>query len=378
MPRIRKQSEDLFWRELPLRSAVPLLVAMATTFASLGFLIDLIEGGAGPFADIVALAVYTGMAAAGLGIVIFRKRQWLVPAAVAFCVLTATLQAHRGTVREPQISKELQARFATDAALMVALSMIGYGLSIKFITDTGVQQMRVKMELRLASEIQQGLVPDIAIKSRRFEICGRSSPGAEVGGDLVDAIEAGSSAVAYVADVSGHGVPAGLLTGIVKTAARSAVEKEVSLEAVLGTINRVLPTLQASNMYATFAGLVLGLGGEVRYATAGHGPILLYRAATGAIERLGIEQFPLGMFPQSGFESACAGCESGDLFVVVSDGFAEVVGRSGAEFGIDGVERVVAASAREPLTEIRDRLFREVRMFGEQSDDQTVLLVRVV
>jgi len=377
MPSVRKQAEDRFWRELPLRSAVPLLLAMATTFASLGFLIDLVEGGASRFSDIVTLAVYTGMAAAGLGIVIFRKRQWLVPAAIVFCVVTATLQARRGPAQQPRISKEMQARFALDASLMVVLSMIGYGLSIKFITDTGVEQMRVRTELRLASQIQQGLVPDILTKSGRYEICGRSSPGAEVGGDLVDAVEGGASVIAYVADVSGHGVPAGLLTGMVKTAARSAVEKEASLEAVLGTVNRVLPSVQASNMYATFAGIALGEDSPVGYATAGRGPILLWRAATGAIERLGMEQFPLGMFPQAQFEAASVNCESGDLFAVVSDGVTELAGRSGGEFGIEGVERVLAASAREPLTEIRDRLFRGLRAYGEQADDQTVLLVRI-
>lgn len=103
---------------------------------------------------------------------------------------------------------------------------------ISFLTGEGLANLRLQTELALAHEIQTVLVPPISYKGAEFEAYGRSIPSEKVGGDLVDIVEAGGL-LAYVADVSGHGLPAGQLMGMLKTAVRVAFQLRRSPAGVL-------------------------------------------------------------------------------------------------------------------------------------------------
>ena len=75
--------------------------------------------------------------------------------------------------------------------------------------------------MELAREIHGSLVPDVRIEGERYEMYGCSIPASEVGGDLVDAVVVDGRAIGMVADVSGHGVSAGMLLGLVKASLRT-------------------------------------------------------------------------------------------------------------------------------------------------------------
>ncbi len=80
----------------------------------------------------------------------------------------------------------------------------------------------METELSLAHAIQSTLVPTISFENKSFEAYGRSIPSSEMGGDIIDVVESERCLLAYVADVSGHGLPAGQLMGMLKTAMSSA------------------------------------------------------------------------------------------------------------------------------------------------------------
>ena len=105
--------------------------------------------------------------------------------------------------------------------------------------------MRIQNELELAHSIQRTLVPTLEIRTPRFEVYGISQPSEKVGGDLVDAISlSNGDLVAFLADVSGHGLPASILMGRVKTAARTAL-----LDACDREPAETLPGLAQSSQY---------------------------------------------------------------------------------------------------------------------------------
>jgi sigma-B regulation protein RsbU (phosphoserine phosphatase) len=88
---------------------------------------------------------------------------------------------------------------------------------MRFIQNEGTVAIRMQTELAIAQGIQKTLVPTINWCSERLEIYGASIPSAEVGGDLVDVVPLSDGSVfAYVADVCGHGLPAGILMGMIK------------------------------------------------------------------------------------------------------------------------------------------------------------------
>jgi len=96
-----------------------------------------------------------------------------------------------------------------------------------------------------------------------------------------------------------------------------------------------------------------------------------------SVSELRSEQLPIAMFPNLIYESRIVAVEPEDLLAVVSDGFLEVANSKGEEFGLEALKRLIVSSATETLPRIVDRLVEETAHFGDQQDDQTVLLVRI-
>lgn len=95
-----------------------------------------------------------------------------------------------------------------DGIGLLATTLLGYHLFLRFISTQGIDQIRVLTELELAHAIQQTLVPALSYQSDALDVYGISLPSEEVGGDLVDLVTTERGLLAYVADVSGHGIPA--------------------------------------------------------------------------------------------------------------------------------------------------------------------------
>jgi sigma-B regulation protein RsbU (phosphoserine phosphatase) len=199
-----------------------------------------------------------------------------------------------------------------------------------------------------------------------------------MGGDLIDAVESDGRLPAYVADISGHGLAAGQLMGMLKTAMRVALQFRREPVALLESADRVLPAVKEANMYATLALLYFDDSSEAEYSLAGHPPILHYRAPTGGIARLAMEQFPLGLIPGGRYSSQRATYSPQDLFLLMTDGISEVPNASDEEFGLDRLELLLRNNAGQPLPQLWESIMDAVKRYGVQRDDQTLLLLRVV
>jgi sigma-B regulation protein RsbU (phosphoserine phosphatase) len=223
----------------------------------------------------------------------------------------------------------------------------------------------------------------MGLRTSRFEIYGISCPSEKVGGDLVDAIHLPcGDAIAYVADIAGHGLSAGILMGMLKTATRTALldaegrEPHRTLPVLLDRLNSVLPEVKEPHMYATFTGFRLGADGSVFYALAASPPILQWHASGQTLSHTEEDQFPLGLLPVSSFDGQRLDVASGDLLLVATDGILEVCNKPQEEFGVERLKQVIAANAQNPLPELAARILAAARAFGQQLDDQTILIVR--
>ena len=228
----------------------------------------------------------------------------------------------------------------------------------------------------LARTIQNTLVPSVTYAGGYVEAFGQTIPQEEIGGDLVDLVAAGNDVIAYVADVSGHGLPAGVLMGMIKTAVRYGLHLGQALPGLLDSLNRVLPGVKEPNMYATLAGLRFDGSNEAEYITAGHVPLLQYRRRQRNIVRCSMPQFPLGLFEGFSYVSRRVRYEAGDVFALVTDGVVEAADGQEAEFGLERLEQILCDLAGRPLSEIFEAALAAVTQHGKQHDDQTLLLVR--
>jgi len=374
-----------YYRDVPFRRLWSLYAAVFCLFALTGILGDLLNLGRTPYAIVLLNALCSGFVSimylhvgTRLNPRFFLHATLLqIPLWLLFALTAGWMKSHLGL--QPVATAK---GVPMAGGVMLVLVVVSYSLFIRFLRGEGQEAFRLRNELELAHGIQKTLVPRVSMRTDHYELYGRSDPSEKVGGDLVDAVtlEDGST-VAYIADIAGHGLQAGILMGMVKTATRTALlegnsrQPEELLGGLLDRLNRVLPGVKEQQMYATFAGFSLREDGEVVYALAAHPPFLHYRCPE-RVQLISTEQFPLGLLPVAEFPAARTKMSPGELLIVVTDGVLEVCNEAEDEFGVDRLRAVVTEHADTALPELTEAILREVRKFGRQVDDQTLLLVR--
>lgn len=362
-----------------------MFAAVFCLFGVVGVFNDLMNLGRGPYVILAVSIVFSGITAIAYLFIAVRLQAY-------FYIIVSVLQVLFWTAFgyfEPIAIRRFRLQENTpDAGVRVAaiamfiLIIASYSLFIHFLRGEGRESVRIRNELELAHGIQKTLVPPISLRTAQFELFGRSDPSDKVGGDLVDTVQfRDGRVVAYMADIAGHGLQAGILMGMLKTAARTAlldanaVEPCHVLSSMMERLNQVLPSVKEPQMYATFVGFQLRGGGSVEYSLAAHPPILLYRGNPD-MEQLSCEQFPLGLLPMDGFSAKAMEMNPGDLLIAVTDGILEACNEQEEEFGLDRLQNLVAGHASDPLPALGDAILGTVRAFGKQTDDQTLLLIR--
>ncbi len=365
-----------YWRALPLGRMKKPLMGVFFTAAGVGFAVDLLQINHPPLAHGFFWPVFGGAMAAGVFATRIKRSRLVVPLWLLMVVLAGL--AYRGaSVSRVSLPDALRSRVVFDALGIWLGVGVGFRLLLSFVTTEGLDTVRMQTELSLAHGIQATLVPTISFQNATFEVYGKSLPSAEMGGDLIDVIESNGNLLAYVADVSGHGLAAGQLMGMLKTALRVSIQFRQAPAALLESADRVLPAVKESDMYATIALLQFDGSAQAEYALAGHVPILHYRNRSRDTTRLSMEQFPLGLIPGGCYASQRVPYSSRDLFLMLTDGISEVPNDRDEEFGLARVEQLLTQHSAEPLPQIWERIMEHVRQHGLQQDDQTLLLVRV-
>lgn len=367
-----------YWRALPLGRMKMFLAGYFFIGAAGGFAFDLLQlnasrmGGGFFWPVLVGTGAMAGRAAA-------IKRVRLVPLLLLLVVLIGWLGYRASHASVPfAVAVAVQRRVLFDAIGILIGIAFGVRFLLLFAGTEGVASVRMQTELSLAHGIQATLVPNISFQNASFELYGKSIPSTEMGGDLIDVIESDVGLVAYVADISGHGLAAGQLMGMLKAAMRLAVQLRQMPVAAVESVDSVLPDLKEREMFATLALLRFDGSREAEYTLAGHPPILHYRHGSKDTARLSMEQLPLGLFPGGSYASQRVIYLPRDVFLMMTDGITEVANAGDEEFGLTRLEEMLTRHATKALPEIWDLLMREVRQHGPQQDDQSLLLVRVL
>lgn len=350
--------------------------AVFSLFASVAVLVLLMNTTYLPPLQIILTIAIMGVFAIAYAAVSIWQRYWMIPVlGILEGVLFALLGAHYGA--SPLLiprGSPLNTQVAILGVIGIVMVLLGYVLFILFFARQGARYFRSHNEIAMAADIHRALVPPIHTTVANFELYGISLPSGEVGGDLVDVSESGQLWTGYVADVSGHGVSAGLLMAMFKTAVRTRATDASSSE-VLAEVHRALYALKPPNMFATVA-MLQWTGRVFNLANAGHLPLLHYVHSSREVREYPASDLPVGILPEQAFGSTEVVCESGDVLLVLTDGLTEVFDKNGNELGIERIKGVLGESATKPLPELSTRICQTALNFGKQNDDQTMLLVR--
>jgi hypothetical protein len=365
----------------PVRPRRLLYLAVFFTFSSLGFIVDILQPTIEAPFRVLLTAAATGLVAMGFVYIAAYHARWFPLALIGMLAMTFgnafLLNQSPGMLLSKAPPDAVRVKLLIDGLGCLFGFVASYTFFMAFIGMETQRHARVLAEMEIAGEIHRLLVPTIVRTEGRFEFYGTAVPSTEVGGDLVDVLPTAGGWLGYVADISGHGVGAGLLMGIVKSAVRTRLLAGGTLDEILADVNRVLLPLRKPNMFATFAAVLHDEQCGTSFVTAGHPPILHFRAASGVVEELSIPQLPLAMFDDHPFRCEPIAPAPGDLLMIVTDGLTEVFDAADREFGMAGVAATLRANASLPLSEIAEELLRRTRAHGAKSDDQTLLLIRV-
>ncbi len=236
----------------------------------------------------------------------------------------------------------------------------------------------IEQELKIARDIQQSMLPAKLPTEGWLIADGSSEACQQVGGDYFDVMPLSPDHWgAVLADVSGKGVSAALLTSLIQGAFFATADLDASLADIVARINNYICERSRSAKFATVFYCLLQKDGLMRWVSAGHCPTIIARAS-GEVECLNATSFPIGLFPNAEFPQEEARLTPGDKVVLYSDGVSEAEDFSEEQFGEDRLKEVVArnvqATPRELFRAVRD----DINVFtagAPQRDDLTLLVL---
>ncbi|TGM27361.1 serine/threonine protein phosphatase [Leptospira levettii] len=294
---------------------------------------------------------------------------------IAYFLVTATRERERAqetSLKSLQVLNELKEKANEE-------------LELKVLERTAVieeQRIEIEKQLDMAKRIQESLFPQKEIIPNGVEIEFKNIPMMKVGGDLYDIVwrpEKQELGV-FICDVSGHGIPAALLSALVKTSLEKWKEDPSDLKENLESIrNQIMPNLREHFVTASLLHLQTDTG-VLTFARAGHFPLFIIRKS-GALVSLK----PMGRIITPIFdilaEEEKFQLEKGDLIVMLTDGLTEAREPSTLQmFGEDKLLRLVTDLRNKPLLTIRDEVFQSVIHLSGGiraiQDDLTLGLIR--
>jgi serine phosphatase RsbU (regulator of sigma subunit) len=318
----------------------------------------------------------------------FGQAQSIVASGVRSLV-AAPLLGPDGTLGMIALNSRLHVRQFSeeDMELLTSLAAVA-AMRIRNVAllEEASQRKILEEELALARRIQVGLLPDVLPSPDGWEIHAGNVPSRGVSGDYYQIVEReppdGGDAkelVVMVADVSGKGMAASLLTASLEALAAGPIEEGYTPSEICNRVSRRLFQRTLPEKYATgFLACLQPVTGKLVYCNAGHNYGLLVRAS-GAIEQLGPTGTPLGLVPRSFYREEIRDLEPGDLLVLYTDGFVEAENPEGSEYGIERMERVFGEARERPLQQVAQRLEDDVRDFARGvpfHDDRTLVILR--
>ncbi len=282
------------------------------------------------------------------------------------------------------------AMYLDSKSVMGSLSKISQGILDSLAADaTAVienarllkeyrQKERLELELNTAREIQSALLPKIEGTYEFFSACAQSIPSRHISGDYYDLFPATGGGHAFViADVSGKGVSAAILSAMVQGILQAEAPRHVSLAECVDVVNSYVVQRTSADKFVTFFYGAIDANGSFKYVNAGHNPPIVVHA-DGVLEELTDTDVVLGAFDFAKYHDREMKLKPGDLICVYTDGITEARALDGEMFGEERLNEILLRNKDLSVEELVDEILRHVSEHSKdagQYDDLTIFLI---
>ena len=401
------------WKEMKPSALRRLALAAFFLFGQLGLVSILMESSIRvfPWTFVIYQTVAVGCFAASV-VLVSRNRWWITALVVVFWMNVLLLngggvsfvfsgneglrvrlegigqrydtrphQTETGNLTGAELNDVYVQRGIIGAAVMAFL-VLGYTSFISVIRGEIRRRAGLETEIKIAQIIQTSLLPPSSFETACCSIGALIVPASEVGGDYHDYVllPDGSVAVA-IADVTGHGVGAGIVSAMTKSALRLQLRHDPEPGAILANLNATIFEVSDAKTFVTFAYARFNPRSRTAdLVTAGHPPILHRRQGSTEITQIRSTKNPaLGMRRDVTFE---AGTElrysPGDSLLMYTDGVLEALNGKGEQFGPERLARVFSLAKGSPQEIVRS-ISEVVRAFAgnrvSYEDDVSIVCV---
>jgi sigma-B regulation protein RsbU (phosphoserine phosphatase) len=255
----------------------------------------------------------------------------------------------------------------------VLLACLGYVAAHRTL-QRDREYSELQQELDLARRMQLSILPSAFPPSRSFLVAAKYVPMTSVAGDLYDFLIADDThAGLFIADVSGHGVPAALIASMVKMAATSQRAHAADPAALLSGMNSALCG-NTQGQYVTAAYVYLDAeANALHYSAAGHPAMLLLR--DGDVTEISENGMILAAVDSAAYASKSVPLKSGDRLLLYTDGILEARNSAGRLFGEQSLFAALRDSKHLSPSQAVDHLLASVHRWAKTQDDDLTVLI---
>ena len=257
--------------------------------------------------------------------------------------------------------------------------------SLETISNDLKEHKRITGELDVAQKIQQDLIPKEAPYIPGLEITAKTKPAAEIGGDTFDFLPQGDQTYFYIGDVSGHGLPSGLVMIMIDSMITTLSTICKTTKELVISINKFLKPRLQTNMFMTMVMFRWEhMTRKLFYTGSGHERIIHYKKSEGKCTAMVSGGIALGMLAdisKIAKDDAEIDFQEGDFIILYSDGITECRNSKEEMFGVKKVIEIIEEKA--PFSQTTKELFNhiagKITVFVEneiQADDMSLLVIK--
>lgn len=238
---------------------------------------------------------------------------------------------------------------------------------------------QITRDLQIARRVQEALVPSGSFRGPRIEIRSAYMPSETLSGDFYDYFLQGNMTYLFVADVSGHGLPAAILVSLLKSYIHTEADSNTRLSDLMARLNDFLFSVSLPTQFATAQLFRLDGHGNLAYSNAAHPGFLLFRHESGKTVFLEDPSPLLGAMPMMAYDDRALKVEPGDTLFIYTDGLTDRRTASGEFYSIDRVASLLESNGDRELNAAYDAIVNDVRSFTsteEFKDDIAFVVTR--
>lgn len=281
----------------------------------------------------------------------------------------------------PQIQTKDEMGTLHDSFRFLQSSLKNY---IAELQQTTSAKERIESELRIASDIQMGMIPKIFPpfpERKDIDLYAQLIPAKEVGGDLYDFFIDGNKLYFAIGDVSGKGVPASLFMAVTRSLFRSVATYFATPEEITQSMNASIAETNEANLFVTlFIGILDLETHQLNYCNAGHNPPLIV-SPSGEVRWMDVvPNLPVGLFDSFAYKAQQMQVEPGTMFFLYTDGLTEAENVEAQLYGEEKLMNQISSLVGQTPRQVIDTVVASVREHAgeaDQSDDLTMLTIKI-